>query len=117
MQVDFSTNATSLTTGTWTNISSLTYTGPYNTGNAQVSATEEIDSRQTLSISGQSINWANGDDLWIRWVSYRDLSGEYTGGAAVLAINDVSFAAIPEPGTLVLLGIALGSLAIFRRRR
>lgn len=118
LQVSYSTNASSLTTGDWSTINSLTYTAPYTTGNALVSSAEEIDSRATLTIAGQSVNWANNEDLWIRFTSFRDLSGEYTAGAAVLAVTDVSFAAIPEPGTYALLGgiLALGAVMLRRRR-
>lgn len=42
------------------------------------------------------------------------LSGQ---GGQRAAIDDFSFVAIPEPGTIVLVCIALGSLLIFRRRR
>jgi hypothetical protein len=119
LQVSFSTDATSLTTGTWTTISALTYTAPYTTGNATVSSAEEIASRQTMSISSQSLVWNDQADLWIRWTSFRDLSGSYTGAAGVLAINDVTFSAIPEPSSFAgLAGLgALGFAALRRRRR
>lgn len=118
MQVSFSTDATSLTTGTWTLLPALTYTAPYTTVNAQVSSAEEIASRATLSVSGQAVDWADGSDLWIRFVSYRDLSGSYTGASAVLAINDVSFTAVPEPSTMALMaGFAALGLILLRRRR
>jgi hypothetical protein len=119
LRVSFSTNATSLTTGTWTSLSSLTYTAPYTTGNAAVSSSEEVASRQTLSISSQSLTWAAGDTLWIKWDSLRDLSGSYTGAAGVLAITDVTFSAIPEPSSFAgLAGLgALGFAALRRRRR
>jgi len=79
LQVSYSTDATSLTTGSWSLLTDLTYIAPYTTGNAQVSSAEEIASRATLSVSGQAVSWANGDDLWIRFISYRDLSGSYSG--------------------------------------
>lgn len=34
-----------------------------------------------------------------------------------ISIDQVTFSAIPEPSTLLLMGVALGSLAIFRRRK
>ncbi|MCC5849774.1 MAG: PEP-CTERM sorting domain-containing protein [Verrucomicrobia bacterium] len=44
--------------------------------------------------------------------------GHEAGGPAVQAwFDDVSVTVIPEPGTLVLLGISLGALALFRRRK
>ena len=119
LRVSFSTDATSLTSGTWTSISSLTYTAPYTTGNAAVTTSEELASRQTLSIASQSLNWGAGETMWIKWDSLRDLSGSYTGAAGVLAINDVSFSAtaIPEPSTYAaLLGLGALGLAVTARR-
>jgi hypothetical protein len=116
-RVYFSTNATSLTTGTWTQMASLTYTGPYITGNAAVSSAEEINSRVSLGITGQAIEWEPGENLWIRWTSYRDLPGSYSAGAAVLGITDVQFSAIPEPSTYALVfGIGAIGVAVLRRR-
>lgn len=39
-----------------------------------------------------------------------------SGAGDSISIDSISLIAIPEPGTLVLVGIALGVLAIFRRR-
>lgn len=51
--------------------------------------------------------------LFINQVAFtRTGGGEYTGG-----FDDLGIVAIPEPGTLALVGIALGSLALFRRRK
>lgn len=38
------------------------------------------------------------------------------GGTFTLSVDDLGIVAIPEPGSLALVGIALGSLVIFRRR-
>jgi hypothetical protein len=117
MQVSFSTDATSLTTGSWTTINSLTYTGPYTTGNSLLTSAEEIDSRSILSVSGESVAWAAGDDLWIRFVSYRDLAGFYSSAAGVLAITDVTFSAIPEPSTYAAIFGVLALAGVILRRR
>lgn len=55
-----------------------------------------------------SLNWLNGDTLWIRWVERND-----TGNDHGLAIDNFSFSATPEPTTLALLGVA----GLFIRRR
>lgn len=114
MKVFYSTDATSLTSGTWTEMTALQYTAIYTSGNAVVISAEEIASRADKSVTGVSVTWADGGDLWIKWTSYRDLSGDYSGASAVLAINDVTFSAIPEPGSV---GMALvGGLALLARR-
>ena len=40
-----------------------------------------------------------------------------SGGQAGIQLDSIMVAAIPEPGTLVLVGIALGSLLVFRRKK
>lgn len=64
----------------------------------------------SAAVSNQSFSWANGQDLWIRWTITGDNSDFNVG------IDNVSFTAIPEPGTLALVGLALTALAVFRRR-
>jgi hypothetical protein len=91
MRVYYSTDATSLTTGTWTGITEAVYTAVYTTGNATVSAAEEIAAREAISISGAVAEVPVSGEIWIKWVSYRDLpGGGYTAASAVLAISDVS---------------------------
>jgi hypothetical protein len=48
-----------------------------------------------------------------------DMVGVYTGAASLAELNSIytNGIAIPEPGTLMLVGVALGTLMIFRRRR
>ncbi|MGC9453177.1 MAG: hypothetical protein ACP5I4_17225 [Oceanipulchritudo sp.] len=91
MRVYYSTNATSLATGTWSEITEAAYIAPYTTGNATVSAAEELAAREIISISGAVAAIAPAGDIWIKWVSYRDQpGGGYTAGSAVLAVTNVS---------------------------
>jgi hypothetical protein len=69
------------------------------------------DFQTSASVSGQSFSWADGQDLWVRWTLTGDNSDFNVG------IDNVSFVAIPEPGTLALVGIAMGALWAFRRCR
>ena len=114
MHVYYSTDATSLASGTWTPLPSLTYTSVYTTGNATVTAQEALDSKQSFVLEDQDVFWGPGAPLWIRWVSYRDLDESYTAGAAVLAISDVVFSTdsdTPPPVTPPSLGNAQWTLA------
>ncbi|MBX3409399.1 MAG: hypothetical protein KF859_05885 [Phycisphaeraceae bacterium] len=56
------------------------------------------------------LSWNHGGMLWVRWVELNDAGNDHG-----LAIDDVSFSAIPTPGAIALLG--MGGLMISRRRR
>ena len=58
-----------------------------------------------------SASVANGDYLVIALTQTHQNSGSLIG------LDNFSVTAIPEPGTLALVGIALGSLLLFRKRR
>lgn len=65
---------------------------------------------QSVNVSG--LNWLPGQDLWLRWTDLNDGGNDHG-----LSIDDLTFQAVPEPGTFVLAGIAsLGMLATRRRR-
>ena len=57
------------------------------------------------------VNWAPGDDLWIRWADLNDNGSDHG-----LAIDNVSFSAdVPEPATFALLMVAAFGLLAARR--
>jgi hypothetical protein len=117
----YSTNATSLTDGTWTDFDALD-------GNViTVSASSDDDKTYTgdladsldsayaktivSSISGLSV--ANGQEIWFRWFD-RDVAGN----EAVLTIDDFRLVAtlsnIPEPGTYAVVIALVSSLLALR---
>jgi hypothetical protein len=59
----------------------------------------------SLDITGVS----DGQEVWVVLTASGDDTQSF--------VDNLSITAIPEPGTLALFGIALGTLAIFRRRR
>jgi hypothetical protein len=62
---------------------------------------------KSASITG--LSWNDGDTLYLRFVD--------GNGAGAWGIDNFSITAIPEPGSLALVGLALGALLLFRRRR
>lgn len=84
MTFEFSTNATSLTTGTWTGVSALNFVTP-DTATAGAKNGNAASSRTALSGTIGGLSLANGGTFWIRW-NDSDASGADDG----LAVDDFS---------------------------
>lgn len=119
LDFQYSLNATSLITGTWTDLDALDFESPFTSGptgalNGNLSANRL---HRTGTATGLSV--AFNEDVWIRW-----LVTDVTGADDGLAIDDFTLAAtfaaspaaVPEPGTFALLLTGL-SAVLFRRSR
>lgn len=106
----YQVNPTDITSGTWTSIAALNFTGPKNTntgildGNAAANRTAGINS----GLTGLTLN--PGQTVWLRW-QFSGNNGSY------VAVDDLTVTAnvIPEPASLVL--ASLGGLLMLPRRR
>lgn len=123
LDFQYSTNATSLTNGTYLNFDALDFVTPSTSntgakdGNAAANSTALIATITGLQIAANS-------SIWLRWTDF-DVSGSDDG----LAIDNFSLTAhgltsalaiqaqaVPEPGSLALAGLALAGLLTARRR-
>jgi len=93
-QVNFeiSTNATSLTTGTWTAVTALTYNSNEITGTAGLRDGNAANYRTTLTSTITALSIAAGQNFWIRFVDV-NVAGTDDG----LAIDD--FSLTPQQST------------------
>jgi hypothetical protein len=62
LDFQYSTNATSLTTGTWTDVNNLDYTNP-----GQATGSGSLQHSTSISSEISSLSIANGATFWIRW--------------------------------------------------
>ncbi|MGZ0655546.1 hypothetical protein ACWPKO_11955 [Coraliomargarita sp. W4R53] len=112
MSFQYSLDATSLSTGTWTDVGDLTFTSPQVATVAGSTLDGNLSENQvSLSATISSIVWSEGSDLWIRWSSV-----DNTGAEAGMAIDNMTFTAtVPEPSSYALaLGI-VGLVMVGRR--
>lgn len=106
------------TTMTWTLPSTLTFT----TGNHYAFILDGTSAAPGNIVLNYSIGNAYSDGMGFRQevadsVNFRSGNDYFGGGNNQQGDWGLSLVAIPEPGTIVLLGISLGALALFRRRR
>jgi hypothetical protein len=93
----YSLDATSLTTGTYTNFSQLNFLTP-NTQTVGAKDGNAVANRTALSASITGLNIANGSTFWLRW-SDEDATTADDG----LAIDD--FSITPQTGVLAITGL------------
>jgi hypothetical protein len=106
-------NPANLSAGSWTEIPSLLFDSPQNSGtdknldgNAAANRVEFTPTAVTIS------GWDSGTDLWIRWFDSNS-SGVDHG----MAIDDFSFSAVPESSQYAaIFGLSVLLLTVCRRR-
>ncbi len=118
-RLDFqlSTNATSLTVGTWVDYDSLDLNSPNIIATAGALNGNSAGNQTAISFLITGLSIPDGATFWIRWTDF-NISSSEDG----LAVDDFSLTArgitsVPEPGTLALFGIGLAGLAAARRRK
>ena len=95
LDFQYSTNATSLTTGTWTDVDSLDFNSPVTTGGAGALDGNNAANRTLVSNTISGLNIPNGATYWLRWTDFdRGGSGVADDG---LAIDD--FSLTPQAGS------------------
>jgi hypothetical protein len=115
----YSLNAAGVTGGTWTTISSLTFTSP-NGGTTGAINGNLATNQQLLSGSLTGLSIANGSTFAVRWFD-QNAAGSDDGLAVdnfTLSALTAPVGAVPEPGTwaLMLTGFGLAGAALRRRR-
>ena len=114
LEFEYSTDATSLITGTWTNVAALNFTPPIQ-GSNPASALNGNQPPNRVAISGAislAVPLGNGATFWIRWVDT-----DRTGTDHGMAVDNFSITARPIP-TPVLLPALIGfGVSALRKRK
>jgi hypothetical protein len=106
------------------NADALDFTSPIASGAAAGLNGNLAANRTAISSTVSGITWLPGQTLWLRWVDVNDGFGvdpafNGTSNSTAdhgLGIDDLSFSAVPEPGSLALLGLGAGGMLVRRRR-
>jgi DNA/RNA endonuclease G (NUC1) len=93
MDFQYSTDATSLTTGTWTDVNALDFNPPITAGTVGALDGNAGANRIALSSTITGLSIANGASFWIRWTDV-----DATGADDGLAVDDFSLTASGSPG-------------------
>jgi hypothetical protein len=112
--ITFGYAVTALTNGIPTGATSLgTFGANFATGSSGAVNGDLAANQTNINLSAVSIaNWAPGQALWLTWTMSNS-----SGGEQGYAIDNLSFSAVPEPSSLVLVICGLGGLLAIRRRR
>jgi len=95
-RLDFqlSSDATSLTTGTWSDVNQLDFTAPITTGSVGNLDGDASANRTLISHTIGGLSILPGDNLWFRWTDF-----DATGNDDGLAIDDFTIQSIVLPVT------------------
>ena len=85
LDFQYSSDATSLTTGTWTNVDALDFSSPITTGVVGLLDGNAAANRTSVSGAMQGLAIASGATFWLRWADF-NASGADDG----LAVDDFS---------------------------
>ncbi|MCU0634009.1 MAG: hypothetical protein MUE41_03965 [Gemmatimonadaceae bacterium] len=113
LQFAYGLGATGLTTGTFVDVASLSFTAPTTSGSNTALDGNAAGNRTARSATVTGLTWTAGQSLWLRWQDIND-----AGADDGLAVDDLTFTAagptvvIPEPSTTALLASGVGVLLL-----
>src|SRR4051812_25491937 len=103
MSFEYSTNATDLVTGTWTNVAALDFVTPDTATTGTKNGNAAAD-RTALSSTISALSIANGATFWIRWTDI-----DATGADDGLAVDDLS---LTPNGVVVLPNLTINDVPL-----
>jgi hypothetical protein len=110
LDFQYSTNATSLTTGTWTDFDALDFLTPNITDSGALDG-NAAGNRTFRSSTITGLNIPDGGTFWIRWLDF-NVGGADDG----LAVDDFSIRPVPVPEPGAVIAVAAVGMGLVRRR-
>jgi hypothetical protein len=110
LSFSYSTNATSLFTGSWTNVTALDFNSPNNSGagaiNGNLAANQSF---QSSTMTG--LNWTPGTEIWVKWTHVGNASRHGLG------LDDMHLQATPAPEPCSIAAFGIAAVGFISRRR
>jgi hypothetical protein len=109
----YSLSATDINTGTFSDVAALSFTNPNVAADPNNTALDGNAPGNKVALSGMvsGLSWSPGETLWLRWTG-TEVGGQDNG----LAIDDLTFSAVPEPASLLIAAAAALAALLIRRR-
>lgn len=109
LEFSYQIGATDITSGTWTDVAALNFTGPQSSGSGQLDGNLAAN-RTSISSTLTGLNLNVGETVWLRWRF--DAS---SNNGSFVSIDDLTV--VPEPGTTALFVGFMAFAGILMRRR
>jgi hypothetical protein len=115
----YSTNATSLTTGTWTTVSALNFLPAVIAGTQGALDGNLAGNQRSLSATIGGLSIASGANFGFRWIDVNSGGNDHGLGVDNFSVKSTLAAtgAVPEPATWGMIILGFGALAGVVRRR
>ena len=115
----YSTNATSLTTGTWTTVNALNFAPAVTTGTQGALDGNLAANQRSLAATIGGLSIASGANFGFRWIDVNSGGNDHGLGVDNFSVKSTLAAtsAVPEPATWGMIILGFGALAGVVRRR
>ncbi|MEQ1935016.1 MAG: hypothetical protein ABL962_14245, partial [Fimbriimonadaceae bacterium] len=112
LSVAYALGVSGLGDGGFTDVSCLDFHAPHVSGAGTALNGNLSENRVAIGGVVNGFNWLPGQDLWLRWTGTDQLTSDQG-----LAVDDLSFRAVPEPASCAVLVGGILTLCRARKRR
>ena len=114
---EYSTNATSLTTGTWTRVLALTFNTPNTGGTVGVRDGNVAANQTALSSRIDGLRVLRGQSIFVRFIDFDAPGSDDSLGIDNFRVEDFTLGGVPEPSTWMMMIAGFGFVGVALRRR